>query len=290
MSLNFSQRMGLEPATRPFQKNSMDRALRTSLWNAYLLHCHETNEAFVRVLWIEFLKWPWPVDDISLLLNGYQKRLEEWILDPQKAPWNKVYEFVEFAADLKDRANPPPRVRRKKSPTASHAFIAACNDILERECSAYRFVGKILVPLTSEQEIEAVHKAASMDDDLLRPVSMHMQQAVKLLSDRKQPDYRNSMKESISAVEAICKIIAEKEKVTLGPALDAVLAKLDLHTSLHQGFKAIYGYTSDHHGIRHGLKDDAEPEAEDATLMLVMCSGFVNYLVEKARKKGLLAT
>ena len=50
--------------------------------------------------------------------------------------------------------------------------------------------------------------------------------------------------------------------------------------------ESTYGYTSDHHGIRHGLKDDAEPEAEDATLMLVLCSGFVNYLVEKARKKG----
>src|SRR5258708_6357354 len=117
---------------------------------------------------------------------------------------------------------------------------------------------------------------------------MHIEQAVKLLSDRKQPDYRNSMKESISAVEALCKIICQNDKTTLGPALDAVTKKLGLHTSLQQGFKAIYGYTSDTHGIRHGLKDDALPEAEDAAFMLVSCSGFVNYLIEKARKQGLL--
>ncbi len=119
-------------------------------------------------------------------------------------------------------------------------------------------------------------------------MSQHIGTALKLLADRKKPDYRNSMKESISAVEAICKIIAQNERATLGPALDAVKARTNLHPKLQEAFKALYGYTSDTHGIRHALKDDEEPEAEDAMFMLVSCSGFVNYLVEKARKHDLL--
>jgi hypothetical protein len=50
----------------------------------------------------------------------------------------------------------------------------------------------------------------------------------------------------------------------------------------------LYGYTSDTHGIRHALKDDSQPNAEDAKFMLVSCSAFVNYLVEKAQKNVLL--
>ena len=64
--------------------------------------------------------------------------------------------------------------------------------------------------------------------------------------------------------------------------------KVKLHPKLQEGFKALYGYTSDTHGIRHALKDDATPDAEDAKFMLVSCSAFVNYLVEKANKNGLL--
>jgi len=33
--MNFSQRMGLEPATKALQRDSMDRDLRNSLWNAF---------------------------------------------------------------------------------------------------------------------------------------------------------------------------------------------------------------------------------------------------------------
>jgi hypothetical protein len=126
------------------------------------------------------------------------------------------------------------------------------------------------------------------DNDSLRPVSTHIETALKLLSDRNRPDYRNSMKESISAVEALCKIIAQNDKATLGPALDAVAAKTKLHPKLQDGFKALYGYTSDDHGIRHALKDDSQPNEEDARFLLVICSAFVNYFAEKARKTGLL--
>jgi hypothetical protein len=114
-----------------------------------------------------------------------------------------------------------------------------------------------------------------MDNSLLAPVSKHIDTALKLLSDKQNPDYRNSMKESISAVEAVCKIIAKNEKTKL-------------HQRLRDGFKALYAYTSDTHGIRHALKDDDQPEAEDAKFMLVSCSAFVNYLAEKGRKNGLL--
>ena len=49
------------------------------------------------------------------------------------------------------------------------------------------------------------------------------------LADRKQPDYRNSIKESISAVEAICALITGQERADLNTALRALAQRASLH-------------------------------------------------------------
>ncbi|MFH1639453.1 MAG: hypothetical protein ABIB93_03970 [Chloroflexota bacterium] len=109
------------------------------------------------------------------------------------------------------------------------------------------------------------------------------------LSDKTSPDYRNSIKESISAVEAICRAITGNDKATLGEALKIIQeqGKLNLHTALKQAFSNLYGYTSDAEGIRHALLDEPNLNSEDALFMLVSCSAFINYLGSKASKTGI---
>jgi hypothetical protein len=236
--MNFSQRMGLEPATKPFQKNSMDTALRASLWNAFELMILSPlmaewqrrrtasrdglSRQLLVPLWIQFYKFPLSTlpAEAPVAMDGVRARF----FNESDTPWNKVYEFVEFAGNLGDYFA-----------GGAAEFRRICNTFLEREFSAYRFVGKTLAPITNEAEIKAIEQAAAMDEGLLRPVSVHVETALKLLADRKDPDYRNSMKESITAVEGICKIIAKNPKTTLGPALDAVAAKVKLHRSCWRG-------------------------------------------------------
>jgi hypothetical protein len=112
-------------------------------------------------------------------------------------------------------------------------------------------------------------------------------QVISLFADRQNPDYRNSIKESISAAEAMCKIITGEKKATLGQALKKLEDKsIELHGSLKSSFSSLYGYTNDAKGIRHGLME--EPNLDfDAKFMLVSCSGFVNYLAAKTSKVGL---
>ena len=50
---------------------------------------------------------------------------------------------------------------------------------------------------------------------------------------------------------------------------------------MERAFLALYGYTSDENGIRHGGIDFTSVPAGDAKYMLVSCSAFVNYLIEK---------
>lgn len=126
--------------------------------------------------------------------------------------------------------------------------------------------------------------------DPLKPVTEHIKTAVALFSDRKAPNYRNSIKESISAVEAMCKIITGNEKTTLGQALKKLEDKgIELHAALRSSFSSLYGYTNDADGIRHALLEESTLDFDDAKFMLVSCSAFVNYLAAKAAKAKVVA-
>lgn len=153
-----------------------------------------------------------------------------------------------------------------------------CNNILEEEVSAYRFINGKITPISNEIEMQEIENALKSP---FKPIQIHIRQALELFSDRKNPDYRNSIKESMSAVEAICRLIVKDGKATLGDALEKVNIT---HPALKEGFKKIYGYTSDSEGIRHALSDESYISSEDAKFMLVACSAFINYLIEKSRK------
>ena len=108
------------------------------------------------------------------------------------------------------------------------------------------------------------------------------------MSDRKQPDYRNSIKESISAVEAACQVLAGMPKATLADCIKVIKSRGAVHSALEQAFLKLYGYTSDEGGIRHALTEDSvTPLYSDAKFMLVACSAFVNFIWTKASELGI---
>lgn len=113
-------------------------------------------------------------------------------------------------------------------------------------------------------------------------VSKHISTALSLLSQKPEPDYRNSIKESISAVECICRKITKKN--TLGDALKELdRSGIILPQMLKASFEKLYVYTNDKAtGIRHALMDERDsPNFEEAKFMLVACSAFVNYIRAK---------
>ena len=154
------------------------------------------------------------------------------------------------------------------------------NDVLKQEYVGYRFVDSILIPIANELETDEVAQAIKIPYD---NVNKHLKKAMRYISDRNNPDYENVIKESLSAVEAMCLNILG-EKGTLGDALKKLQKnnKYKLHPALENGFEKIYGYASDDDsGIRHsaGLGGSDSTFAE-ARFMLVACSAFVNYLKE----------
>jgi hypothetical protein len=112
-----------------------------------------------------------------------------------------------------------------------------------------------------------------------------LRNSLDLMSDRDDPKYGDSIKNSISAVETVCRKLTGNNKATLGQALKRLKdAGIQLHPSLELAFGQLYGYTSDESGVRHAMMDEDHLELEDARYMLVACSAFISYLVVKADK------
>lgn len=154
------------------------------------------------------------------------------------------------------------------------------NTILRREFIGYRFVDEQLTPISDELEVREIKQA------LQNPYSSvyeHLSKANKLIADRNAPDYENSIKESISAVEALCEILTgiTGREATLGKMLKKLEEEgVEIHSGLKAAFNSLYGYTSDANGIRHaGNIGGPSSTFEEAKFMLVSCSAFVNYLI-----------
>lgn len=274
----FSQRKGLKPIKTKMQIDSIDDDLKNRLWSA--LHQfywsqkpfsttddHNFRTLFTR-FWDRYFKLP--LDTLPYHAEKIVDVIREFYF--HRSEWYDAYDIIEFVGN-----NYP------YLPT-NESFMEYCNSILESEVSAYRFVGGRITSITSEEEISEIEEALVTP---LKPVRTHLKKALDLLSDKKAPDYRNSIKESISAVESMCNKITGSRKATLGKCLDKIDSKMPLHGALKEAFDHLYGYASSEEGIRHGSIKESEVDFDIAKFMLVSCSAFINYLVSKASKAGI---
>jgi len=271
--MRFSERYGYNPRN-VLQLEVMDKVLRMKLWNAWVRYC---SWDVYPLNWRELAARYWDVF-FAYPLDHFRGLRHEVASEHIKKgffglEWWGVYDFLEFTAE---------HVHKEWS----QKFRNICNEVLECENSAYRFVGTQIAPITSETEIRAVEEALEKASPLTG-VHTHLERALEHLSDRENPDYRNSIKESISAVESLARIITGSDKATLGGALKEMDKHVSMHGALKQAFSKLYGWTSDEDGIRHALMDKGDMSFSDAKFMLVACSAFVNYLVGKAAEGGI---
>lgn len=257
----------------------MDESLKNGLWNVVdrnyflpyinkILSEWEHYELF-KGLWDELFKSR--LNELRRYRNLINFRIVEVEPKFNLLQWDEVYDFLEYLEQ-----NTEDVVLKSK-------FKLDCNKVLAREHSTYCFVGEQICEITFKEEINEIEEAI---DSPLRTVNLHLQTALRHLSHRENPDLRNSIKESISAVETMCVLIVGKNKATLGQALNYIKnhsnTTISIPNTMIDAFKKLYDYTSEDNGIRHSLLEEPKLTLADARFMLIACSAFVNYLVSKA--------
>ena len=287
---SFSERIGAKPPPKLVQVESMSDALRNSLWNLFHNLYEDQNQYWLRV--VPFIAQHFrkvPIDD----LPRFDVRAMEWL----KAyffelPWHGVYDLVEFVVHnhrtmttIRDGGYGHESTHK----ISAVKIVDTVNAILEQELSGYRFIQGVLTPISNPSEVQAIEAAVILASSSgLEGASLHIRAAIELLGKKPIPDFRNSIKEAISAVESVSKQIAGTDSATLDKALKDLGQKTDLHNALRAGFLNLYGYTNDEDGIRHAILDDPKVGFPEAKYMVVSCSAFVHFLIQKADAAGLL--
>jgi hypothetical protein len=264
--MKFSQRMGINRVPEALKPDAMPDALRNSLWNVFLdWSQHKIEDQLLASIWRNYLKQP--IDTLrpdsgygGRSFYGAWQQVRDHFFGVK---WFGVYDFLEFVIGLRQ--------------FSGMELGRGVNWILERELAPYRVIDGQFAQITSKQEVDALEEVLN-EKGRFAPVSNHLVTALTHLSNRQNPDYRNSIKESISAVESMAKIVSGKDKAELGDALATLEKQGKLHGALRKSYTALYGYASDADGIRHALMDEQNLTAEDAKYFLLACTAFVNYL------------
>ena len=277
MRKRFSERNGFVKARDSFQIESMDNALKNRIWNQfikfyidsidiggsyiqslYAIKFEEDKNFFIK-LYDKFFKIV--ERPVTVNIHKIKEEIEKYYL---KMQWFEIYDFIEYISEIYHDTR------------TNFQFREKINQVLEEEMSGYRFVDSYIAPIIDEIEIKEVEEALECK---YIPVKQQLSNALELLSDREKPDYQNSIKESITAVESVAKIITGKE-TDLASCLKVM--DLDLNKQFKTSMTNLYGWTCKEDGIRHGhTGEELKTSFEEAKYMLVSCSAFVNYLIAK---------
>ena len=293
--LKFSQRYGHEPLPEPMQLEKLSDDLRREIWNAtfhFLTMDRSGNDPSMRMLGAvpdhqtpiiirnvlgEFLKLPHDEIDGNVRFNVQHTKYRETKEIILRGAFNKVLDLIEIVANL------PSEVK------GTRRFIDTIQHQFEKHAAAYWLDASSrpfqFYPRSSKEQGVAMKQAIkTLHERGMEGASTHLSQAAEHI---KAQQYGDSIADSIHAVESVTCVIAQKEKATLGQALDSLeRAKLLKHPALKEAFKKLYSYTSNEQGIRHALLEKGAPDVDvdDAVFMLGACASFAAYLVNKHRQ------
>ncbi|PKA16141.1 AbiJ-NTD4 domain-containing protein [Leptospira haakeii] len=277
----FSERKKLIKVENSIQVNSISIESKNIIWSllsenifshvqSKLGNMYDKTNYFFPLaenIWIKnFFKYFWlriekrPIDELESDWNRFYNLIRNRFFGSK---WDFIYTFIEIVFKTIEGEDLINHIRLR------------LNEAFEDENIPYRIIGSLVTDITDQEEIDSLNEALQSP---FGGVEEHFSRAMELLYSKSSPDYRNSIKESISAVEAICKIIANSEKATLSDALRIISKKHKIHQSLESGLNKIYGYSSDEKGIRHALLDESQIDFAEAKFMLVSCSAFYNYI------------
>lgn len=189
--------------------------------------------------------------------------------EDQNIEWFKKLDLVEFVIDS---------LVRQHDWVGADMFVHNLNSEFERLNYGYRIINNLVTPITAKEEVESIEEAIN---NAKNNIKEHLNRALIHLADKEKPDYRNSIKESISAVGALCRDMTGEND--LGKALYSLEKKQSkLHPQLKAAFENLYNYVNEKQsGIRHELMDESGtyvPTYHEAKFMLVTCTAFINYM------------
>lgn len=273
MNNTFSFRQGYKKS-EILSPDFLPETAKNLIWNSikafYDGYAYRSTIAYqiIPMIWEKFFK-----RDLDELGNIRHSRHTIENIKPlyKTLHWYEIYDLIEFI--LNDLRN------SGFYAIEGHIenFKDRLEEILNEEMLPYKIIDYRIVPLTSQTEAEEVGRALTKTG-VYDSFKNHIQKALDSFSKRPDPDYLNSIKESVHSIEFLARELTGNKKAVLSDLVN----KLDLHQAFKEGLKKFYGWSSDESGIRHSeTGDPIKIGEEEARLLLILASSIGNYLISK---------
>ncbi|EKP05452.1 hypothetical protein LEP1GSC018_1504 [Leptospira kirschneri str. 2008720114] len=220
-SKKFSERKGYTKVEEIIQKESLNDSSRKSLWNLlysnvwgkindpqasrdvfyamriYFFQANGQLNFLLEQIWIKIFERT--IDRVPISWDNYLDEIKKYFFNIK---WYEVYDFIEF-------------ILESASGELNYHLTIDLNELFSKERIPYAIINNLITDITNDSELNGINEALGTP---FGTVNTHVSTSLSLLYSN-SPDYRNSIKESISAVEAIVKIITKSPNGTLGDLL-----------------------------------------------------------------------
>lgn len=202
--------------------------------------------------------------------------------------WDKAYDFCErlhshLARDVGHYWNDEFQLQTPKAEVQT--FVA---DELQRlfaeEGLAFEFTEGLVRRRGRKHTVDVTTRAqVVLGDPRLGGARRHYDKALQFFRSPSKPDYENSVKEAVCAIEAAGKALFPQAKAaTLGDLAKWFSSTKDvaIPKALVNTITGIYGYRSGGDGVGHGGASGGSATAEVAEYVLAVCASQIIYLVD----------
>lgn len=234
------------------------------------LDTQDTHAAFIALIRDESDPWDYDRDSSWSALIAHLKECD----------WPQFYDFVELVGSLlqkKDEAGPFDETEYFK------AYQAKVNALLHEDSIGWGLNDRAelhrQIPKSMSKRIASTE--AQLEERFTN-ARLHYQKAVNYLYQH-PIDEANSIKEIISAVESVARVIAPKA-TTLGDAIKTLRKDPRYSSHLLDALERLYVYSNATPLVRHGHTKPGRPLLAEAELSLFIGVAYVRYLIETGGK------
>lgn len=202
--------------------------------------------------------------------------------------WEKSFDFCEqlhdhLAQDVGQFWNDDFQVEITK--TEVQVFITGeLQRLFEEESLAFDFTDGLVRRRGRKHTVDLASRAqVVLGDPRLAAARTHYDKALKFFRNPSSPDYENTVKEAVCAVEAAGKSLFPNAKAsTLGDLAKwlGTTKEVSVPKALIQTITGIYAYRSGGDGIGHGGSAGGIASAEVAEYVLAVCASQIIYFVD----------
>lgn len=205
--------------------------------------------------------------------------------------WDKVYDFCErLYSRLPEEIGYEDSSGRyivQVSRGDTQTYIATeLQRLFLEEDLAYEFTEGAVRRRGRKHTVELVTKSqVVLGDPHLQSARKHFDKSLQFFRHPTRPDYENSVKEAVCAVEAAGKVLFPMAKAsTLGDLVKWLgsTTEVSVPKAICQTFTGVYAFRSGGDGVGHGGANGGKATLEVTEYVLAVCASQIIYLVDLA--------